>query len=96
MQEGGSLKKLSSDCVCFLRGIGSKITKLRGRMEMEVQEEKVPNRHLGESQTEVFQLVSVPLYTTKKNNYGESSAAFVFGSLSINTEHIGALKVGNL
>ena len=66
MQEGGSLKKLSSDCVCFLRGIGSKITKLRGRMEKEVQEEKAPNRHLGESQTEVFQLVSVPLYTTKK------------------------------
>jgi len=67
MQEGGSLKKLSSDCVCFLRGVGSKITKLRGRMDMEVQEEKVPNRHLGESETEwsreVFQLVSVPRYT---------------------------------
>jgi len=34
---------------------------------MEVQEEKVPNRHLGESETEwsreVFQLVSVPRYT---------------------------------
>lgn len=40
MQEGGSLKKLSSDCVCFLRGTGSKITKLRGRMDTEVQEKR--------------------------------------------------------
>lgn len=70
MQEGGSLKKLSSDCVCFLRGVGSKITKVRGRMDTEVKEEKAPNRHLGESETEwsreIFQLVSLPLYTPKK------------------------------
>lgn len=55
MREGGSLRKLSSDWVCVLSGIGKQGQRSRGRTKRkvkEVQEETVPNIHLEESESE--------------------------------------------
>lgn len=56
---------------------------------MQVQEEKVPDRHLGESEIgwsrAVFKLVSVPLYTPKKLMSKNPQQLFFIGVISINT-----------
>lgn len=55
MQGGGSLRKLSSNWICVLSGIGKQGQQLRGRTKRrvkEVQEETVPNIPLGESESE--------------------------------------------